>query len=227
MSRNGVISAILIAVMAGLSIFAWVSLDPDAQLAVHWNAAGEVDRYGGKAEALLMLPAIAVALSVMLAVAPRIDPRGRNLLRSGPLLTTVWLGTLTLMAVMHTGLVLTALGVFEPDTRMVVRMVLLALSVLLVLKGNAFGKARPNWFIGMRTPWTLSSDRAWDKTHRWVGRGLVLTGLAGGAAAAFAPVQVGLWVIIASLGVTTLGGVLLSFLVWRTDPDREMFSEPS
>jgi len=58
------------------------------------------------------------------------------------------------------------------------RPVAIATGVLLLAVGNYLGKARRNWFIGLKTPWTLADDGVWDKTHRYTGRGLFLGGLA-------------------------------------------------
>lgn len=85
--------------------------------------------------------------------------------------------------------------------------------------GNVLGKIRPNWFAGIRTPWTLDSNRSWTKTHRlggWLfvllGLGLILAGISGSA-----------WAILAALACLICVTVLLlvySYLVWRNDPAR-------
>ena len=60
----------------------------------------------------------------------------------------------------------------------VMRPVAIATGVLLLAIGNYLGKARRNWFIGVKTPWTLADAGVWDKTHRYTGRGMFLGGLA-------------------------------------------------
>ena len=85
--------------------------------------------------------------------------------------------------------------------------------------GNCLGKVRPSWFVGIRTPWTLSSKLAWTKTHRiggWlfvvVGVGILIAAVVHSAWA----IPIGLVSIVAS----SLGLVVYSWFVWRTDPDR-------
>lgn len=224
-ARGLIAAAGFIAVIAGLSAWGWIAAPAGMEIPVHWNAAGEPDRYGGKAEAFLVMPALAVALSAVFALAPRIDPRGRNLARSGSVFLTVWIGTLILLTAGQAALTLVAVGVLEPDGQTAPRVVLLAVCGLMAMLGDALGKARPNWFVGVRTPWTLSSDRAWDVTHRWAGRGLVVSGVAGGAAIALAPLEYGLAIFLALIAVTGVGSVAISYQVWRTDPDRETFNE--
>jgi uncharacterized membrane protein len=224
-AKGLIASAIFIAVMAGLSAWGWLATPTGAEFPVHWNAAGEPDRYGGKLEAFALLPGLAIVMSAIFAAAPLIDPRGRNLAQSGSVLLTVWIGTLGVLAAGQAALTLVAVGVIAPEGQLAPRLVLLSVCALLVVLGNALGKARPNWFVGVRTPWTLSSDKAWDVTHRWAGRGFVASGLLGGAAIALAPVPAGLTVFFALIAVTAVGSIALSFLVWRSDPDRETYSD--
>lgn len=215
----------LIAVIAAFSAWGWLATPERAEIAVHWNAAGEADRYGGKLEAFALLPGLAVVLSALLWLAPRIDPRGRNLARSGLVLVTVWLGTLAVLAAAQAAVTLTAVGVFSPDGGAITLLIGLSACALIAGLGNVLGKARPNWFVGVRTPWTLSSDRSWDATHRWAGRGFVVSGLAGAVAILLAPSEIGFAVFVGGVLATGLGAVLLSYFVWRSDPDRETFNE--
>lgn len=217
--------AALIAMTFAFSMWGWLATPPGAEIAVHWNAAGQPDRFGGKAEAFMLIPGLAVLMSALFAAAPHIDPRGRNLAASGSVLMTVWIGTIGVLAVVQAALTFSALGVIAADGEIVPRAVMLAVCALMVITGNVLGKARPNWFVGVRTPWTLSSDRAWDATHRWAGRGFVLSGLIGGACVLVAPLVAALFVFSGLILMTAFGSVLLSFLVWRRDPEREVFSE--
>jgi uncharacterized membrane protein len=219
------ISAVVVAVMAALSAWAWIVTPADAEIPVHWSASGEVNRYGSRLEAFAAIPAFTALISLLLALAPAIDPRGRNLARSGPLLMTVWIGVLALLFVTHLTLVLSATGMLDPEGALVPRLILLAVAAFMTVLGNLLGKARPNWFIGVRTPWTLSSDRSWDITHRWAGRGFVVSGLGGALAALFLPVEISLVVFFSLLGVTAIGSIVLSYVAWRDDPARETYSE--
>ena len=94
-------------------------------------------------------------------------------------------------------------------------------SILLIAIGNMLGKARPNWFFGIRTPWTLSSDLAWDKTHRVTGRLMVIGGLVMLAAVVLLPVKFAfLILLIGAIGPAAFG-IVYSYIVWKSDPDRE------
>ncbi|MFP4519046.1 MAG: SdpI family protein [Oceanicaulis sp.] len=228
MTRKGLAaSALALLVMAALSGWSWIATPSGAEIALHWGLSGEVNRTAGKAEALLILPAITLGLCALLAAAPHIDPRGRNLKASAPVFLTVWTGLLIVLTVTHGLIALGAAGVVNPSDGGVVRFVLGGVALFIAVIGNLLGKARPNWFLGVRTPWTLSSDKAWDVTHRWAGRGFVASGLAGAALTAFAPAELAAAVFTIALTLTAFGAILLSFLVWRSDPSREIFNEES
>ena len=91
---------------------------------------------------------------------------------------------------------------------------------LFVLLGNYLGKSHPNWFAGVRTPWTLSSDYAWEKTHRWAGRLFVLTGFGTLAAWLTTDERTTILVMIVAITITALASVALSYFFWRNDPER-------
>jgi immunity protein, SdpI family len=91
--------------------------------------------------------------------------------------------------------------------------------VLFAAIGAVLDRVRPNWFFGIRTPWTLSSERAWQATHRagrWVFIGMgVLLVLAGLIQSTWA-----LYAAFVVCGVAVLALIAYSFVVWRSDPDR-------
>lgn len=97
--------------------------------------------------------------------------------------------------------------------------VMLATGVLFVVLGNVMGKLRPNWFVGIRTPWTLSSKRSWTRTHAVGGRVFMIIGavfiVAGISRAPFA---VPVTAAIAMLGTVYL--LAYSYVVWRSDTER-------
>jgi uncharacterized membrane protein len=210
------VNVLLIVAMIAVSAWIWPSIPDDARLPVHWNLDGEPDRYGSKVEALLAMPIVALVLTAVFLVLPYFEPRRRNLEQSAKLWNAAAIGTALLIAAIHVFLVLSAIG--QPVDLKVI--LLPAAAGLFILLGNYLGKTRSNWFAGIRTPWTLSSDYAWEKTHRWAGRLFVLTGLVTLAAWFVADVKTAAWVMIAAIGVTALVSIVLSYVYWRNDPNR-------
>ncbi|MBI3872538.1 MAG: SdpI family protein [candidate division Zixibacteria bacterium] len=88
-----------------------------------------------------------------------------------------------------------------------------------VVLGSVMGKIRPNWFFGIRTPWTLSSKLSWSKTHRLGGWLMILAGVVTMGAGALSP-TLAFTVMIAGLIVTMVPLIVYSYIVWRNDPDK-------
>ena len=151
---------LLIALMFGAALVVWPSAPSD--IPVHWNASGQVDRYGGKFEGLLLLPLMALGLYLLMRYLPNIDPGRLNYARFGGAYTAIRAGVLLLMAGIYAMVIAWVLG--SPVD--VSRAVPLAVGALFVLFGSVLGQVQPNWFVGIRTPWTLSSTESWSRTHR-------------------------------------------------------------
>jgi len=188
---------------------------PD-RIPIHWNAAGEVDGYGGKFVGLLLLPLIAVGLYLLLKYIPRIDPASQNYETFAGTYLLLRVVILLYLAFIY-GVMLFAIGREEsfPTGDLVVASV----GVLFLILGGAMGKFRPNWFAGIRTPWTLTSKLSWTKTHRLGGWVFIAAGMATIAGALVGST----WAIWAMVSVILPGVVLLfaySYFVWRDDPDR-------
>jgi uncharacterized membrane protein len=195
------------------SAIVW-SMAPE-RIPVHWNINGQVDRYGGKWEGLLLMPVVAAGIYLLMLVLPRIDPGRANYDGFQHAYRVIRLAILAFLALFHAAIIATALGC----TLDIARLALLANGVLLLVLGNVMGKIRPNWFCGIRTPWTLSSKLSWTRTHRMGGRLFVLLGLLTFGATFLPPP----WNVAIFLGPTLLATawlVIYSYLVWRRDPDR-------
>ena len=206
-------SLILIAAMCGLSLGAWGQLPEDQAIAIHFDFDGTPNGYAGKAGGLLTIPLIAVVITTFMAIVPRLEPRRENLARNTGLYYTAWLGALLLLAVGQLAIVGRALG-HEVHA---LRTLPLLLGLMWVVLGMQLGRSQSTFFVGIRTPWTLSSDAVWRRTHRLGGRLFLMTGAAtllGG----FAPdSRVSLVVLIVGTVVTAATTVIASYVYWRRE----------
>jgi immunity protein, SdpI family len=210
-------SAVVVGLMLALSAWAWTQLPADASIPIHWGIDGQANGYAPKLVGLLLLPAITIGIAALFAVIPRVEPRRANLERSSTAYRATWIGVVTLMGVIQAAIVAAALGAtFEVN-----RVVLVGVGALFIVIGNYLPKVRSNYLMGIRTPWTLTSDLSWQKTHRLGGRLFVLEGLAF--------LVLGLvgaspqWMVVAIVGAVVILVVVLfaySYQVWKADPEK-------
>jgi uncharacterized membrane protein len=187
-----------------------------SEFPVHWNLHGEVDRSGGRAEGVLLVPLLAAVLALALRFLPRIDPGRANYANFAS--AYAW------VRVLVTGLLTGVYGLMQMAARgrqagMAPALTFL-LGALLLGLGNVLGKVRPNWFVGIRTPWTLSSAESWNRTHRAGGWVFVVAGLLTMAAATFLAAGKVIAFVVHLILVSVLGLVIYSYVVWRRDPDK-------
>jgi uncharacterized membrane protein len=187
-----------------------------SEIPVHWNVSGEVDRYGGKFEGLLLLPLMALGVYLLLRYLPRIDPLRANYARFSGVYTAIRVAVLLLMAAIYG--VIIAWVLRKPIDMS--RLMPAALGALFIFLGSVLGKVKPNWFVGIRTPWTLSSRRSWERTHRLGGWLFIALGGLFLLAAILGLDGWGLGVFGAMIAVLVFL-VVYSYFAWRGDPERQ------
>jgi uncharacterized membrane protein len=178
----------------------------------HWDMLGRPNGWGSRVWGAWVSPIVMLLLWALTRVLPTIDPRGANYAKFGGTFEAIVISILLYMLGLHLIILRASLG--YPVAMQ--RVLPIGVGILLVLIGNLLPRARPNWFIGIRTPWTLSSDRVWEKTHRVGGRAFVAGGLAILIAALVAP-QWAHYVLVAVVVVCSLGAVLYSYIAWRRE----------
>jgi uncharacterized membrane protein len=208
--------AALIAVMATLSAWAWSALPPDAVLPTHWDLQGRVNGTMTKGWALSIMPALALAITVLLVAVPRIEPRRDNIIASRKPFLVFWIGGLVVLAAGHALLVGAALG-YRVD---IPGVLIVLISLTIAVGGNYLGKARPNFFLGIRTPWTLSSDLSWEKTHRMLARLFVFSGIIVLAVRFAIGTQAAFLALAATVSASALLAIVSSYVFWKNDPAR-------
>jgi len=138
---------------------------------MHWNVHGQADGWASKNAAAAFGPLLVLGLWGLFEITARIDPRRPGLQHGGR--EAIYKAILPFMAALHLAVLALGAGVIHDGTRLVFGLV----GALLVALGNYLGKVKPNWFAGIRTPWTLSNDEVWRRTNRLGGRTFVLAGL--------------------------------------------------
>lgn len=132
-----------------------------AQVATHWGSNGEVNGYMGKFWGLFLVPVITLVLYLFFMLLPRLDPK-KNIPQFKKHFDNFILIFVLFMVYIHTLTIYWNLGhVFDMTIAIIP-----AMALLFFFLGTLLSNAKPNWFIGIRTPWTLSNDVVWEKTHQ-------------------------------------------------------------
>jgi uncharacterized membrane protein len=201
---------LVVAVAAGFTVWAYPQLP--ALVATHFDFHGEANGWSSRIFAAVLGPALGIVLALVFTALPHIDPRGANYAKFGPTYWTIANAALVLVAGIHVFALGKALG-WPIDIN---RVASLGVGGLLVLLGNLMTRIRPNWFMGIRTPWTLSSDTVWRKTHRFGGVAFVIAGLCI-AATALLSVSWALYAAMCVAGAAALSCVAYSYIVWKAE----------
>jgi len=178
----------------------------------HWNMDGQPDDWSSRAFGALITPVILLFVWGFARVLPAIDPRGANYAKFGGAFEAIFDSLMLFLLGMH--IVLLRAGLGYPVQ--IQRIAPFGIGVLLIVIGNLLPRCRPNWFVGIRTPWTLSSDRVWEKTHRIGGRLFVAAGFLIGVAALFWPQWVHV-VLTTSIVLATAAVLIYSYLEWKRE----------
>ncbi|MCX6694973.1 MAG: SdpI family protein [Candidatus Altiarchaeota archaeon] len=159
MYRHIALSLGLVFIMFALGFFLYGSM-PD-RMASHWNASGEVDGFMDRGVALLFMPALVLIILGIFVVVPMIDPLKKNIEEFRGYYNNFVLLIVAFMFYIYCVTILLNLGYKLSINALIAP----ALAVLIFYSGVVMGKSRRNWFVGIRTPWTLSSDVVWERTH--------------------------------------------------------------
>ena len=204
---------LLIAAMWIAAAAAWPSA-PE-RMPIHWGLDGRPDGWGGRFVALLFLPILATGSYVLLLVLPRLDPGRANYGRFAGAYQTIRLCAVGVVAALYALMHLSFRGVPVDMSRAV----FVVVGAMLIALGNVLGKVRPNWFVGVRTPWTLSSKTSWVKSHRLAGWVMVLGGAVFVPAGLSGSMRLQLVAAAALLG-GMIAVIIYSYVIWKRDPDK-------
>jgi uncharacterized membrane protein len=198
---------IVLAMLAGALL--WNQL-PD-QMASHWDANDEVNGYMSKFWGVFLMPLITTGMLVLFLVVPGIDPLKANIAQFRESFNLFIVLIIAFLLYIH-GLTL-AWSLGYQDFKMSAAM-LPFMGVLFIGIGFMLKKAKRNFFIGIRTPWTLSSDRVWDKTHQ-LGSVLFMASGVFAVIGGFFGGMIAFWLMFVPLIGSSLFLVIYSYVLYR------------
>lgn len=201
------VALIAIAILAGLLL--WSRL-PDPMPA-HWNAAGEIDGYMSKFWGVFLIPIISIALAGLFLIIPNIDPLKANIAQFRATFNWFIVVFVVYMLYVYALTLFAALGTSFNMTLML----LPAVGLLFIGIGYLMNGAKRNFFIGIRTPWTLSSDTVWDETHK-LGSKLFMLGGAVTIVSAFLG-ETGIWIMLAAIFIAAFVPIVYSYVLYQRE----------
>ena len=194
-SRTLVVSTVFVLLMLGVAV--WVYPHLPAQVPIHWDAQGHVNGWAPRFWAAAVPVLVMTGLAVVFASLPVISPRKFEIRPFARTYGIIVLATLAFTLVIGTVALLAGAG-YPVSVQLVAPV---AVGALLLVIGNFMGKFRKNFFVGIRTPWTLASDAVWERTHRFAGWLFMLAGLVWivGGLAHVTPVALVVVILVATL----------------------------
>lgn len=183
------------------------------QMASHWNINDQVDGYMSKFWGVYMMPLVTIGMFLIFLIIPNIDPLKANIAEFRGTFNLFIAFIVGFMVYIHAltlrwNLGYTNLGIGKA--------MLPAMGILFFIIGSMLRKAKRNWFIGIRTPWTLSSDNVWDKTHQLGATLFMISGVLA-VIGGFIGGMVAFWFIMIPVLGTTIFLVVYSYVLYQKE----------
>lgn len=208
--------AAIIAIQIIVGIYGFLVL-PDT-VPIHWGLNGQPNGYGPKWVDTFLFPLISIGIyvlvRVLIAAGPRLGGR-QNTTANLQIARVVLAGIILFMLVIQLAVIAQSLDVGLDMTTIV----MLALSVLFIFIGNYMGKIRRNFWMGIRTPWTLTNAVVWERTHRLGGWLFVAVGLIG-IPCSFIP-AIRIWGVVVPLIAVSIFLYIYSYVCYQQQPHEE------
>ena len=202
--------AFLVAIAAVASIIVYPKL-PD-RVPTHFDIRGNPNAFGPRWVPTVIFPVLILLLWGLLRGLPKIDPRRANYARMQDTYDLVVNVVLTMVTALHLLVLAGTMGSHVPFVRLMPAVIGLAFVVI----GNLLPRAKSNWWFGIRTPWTLSNDRVWERTHRVGGYIMTATGILA-ILTALIPSPAALFVLVVIALGLSLGLIAYSYFVWKQE----------
>jgi uncharacterized membrane protein len=195
-------------ISVGISLWAYPRLPEEVP--IHWNFSGEVDGYASKLFAVLFGPIFLTWIYGILFGVSKIDPRKENYEKFAGAYRVFMNASLTFFVVIHIAVIFSGLG-YDVNMDWIVN---IGLGLLFIILGNYMPKVKANYFIGIRTPWTLANETVWARTHRFggkvffIGGGMLIV-------SAFMPSSIRGFLLISSITFIAVVPIVYSYFAYK------------
>jgi len=206
---------IIFIIMAIILSFYFYANFPE-KVPIHWNVAGEVDNWGSAGFAAFLLPAVILGMYLLFLGIPYLDPKKdryqefRQVYHAFKTLIILFMLAIYLITSLNGLGYSIAVGAWVP----------VMVGLLFIIIGSYLPKIKTNWFIGIRTPWTLSSETVWQKTHQFGSKVFIVGGILM-MLEAIVPVTWRIPLFILILAITLLGTLVYSYWLYRAEEKKK------
>ncbi|RKF45648.1 hypothetical protein BCY92_13970 [Bacillus wiedmannii] len=200
--------------LIALTIIAWCIAWPHlpGEVPSHINVSGKVDGYMSKVGMMVLDITIMFFIYVLAIFLPKLDPKYANYGKFSKAYTMMNGAILLFLFANNMMALANALGYNIPIGIVMNIMI----GILFIVLGNYMQQCKPNFFMGIKTPWTLSSEEVWRKTHR-LGSKIMMIGGIVIMISAFLP---GMWKMISLLSVVVIlvvGTMVYSYVAYKKE----------
>jgi len=209
---NIIITAVILLSFA-IGIYLYPQM-PDNMIS-HWNAAGQPDGFMPKFWGLFLMPIISVGMFLLFLAIPRIDPLKQNIDK----FRGYFDGMIVLIIVFLFYIFMLSIFWNIGFTFSMIQALVPALGLLFIYMGLLVSKAKRNWFIGIRTPWTLSSEKVWDKTHSLGGKMFAASGIIALFGMLF--LDYAIWLVLVPVLFSAIYAMVYSYFEYRKETKRK------
>ena len=201
----------LVLIIAAFVISAYVYPAAPDEVPSHWDASGEVDGYMSKFWGLLILPIMMSFLFPLFFILPRIDPLKKNIMKFIGYFHGLMIVLFSFFFYTHTLIIFASFGTVFNMTVMLMP----ALGLMFYFIGIVMENSKQNWFIGIKTPWTLSNEKVWNKTHKLGGKLFKITALLAIVGMFFG--ELGIWLFIVPVLVLSFYLIAYSYFEYQKE----------
>jgi len=210
MKLNYWIIAVLVIVFAMFAVGGALYSQMQSIVATHWNGAGEVNGTMSKFWGVFFIPLLILGLTGLFLAIPNIDPLRSNIQK----FKNYYYGFIVVFLVYFFYIYVLSLYWNLNSHFNMTRMLMPAMGALFLTIGFLMLKAKRNFFIGIRTPWTLSSDEVWDRTHKLGGKLFIAVGIIT-AVLTVLTFDTAIWVMLGLILAVALFTIVYSYVIFH------------
>jgi uncharacterized membrane protein len=201
----------LLVILAGFFLGYFLYPQMPERMASHWNGLGRVDGYMDKGWALFIMPGLGLIMLLMMIFLPKLDPLKKNVKVFQNYYYGFILGIIIFLFYIYLLTIFWNLGI----SFNMIRTLVPAFAILFFYCGILVEKAKQNWFIGIKTAWTLSNEKVWDKTHKLGGKLFKASAII--SLFGLLSDKIAIWLVIGPVILSSITVIVYSYIIFKQE----------